>query len=46
MEDNNSKNNFAGKSLFIMLYFRNFIYVIDKRSWKYYFLMLTLCKSY
>lgn len=25
-----------------MLYHRNFIYWIDKRVWKYYFLMLSL----
>ncbi len=25
---------------------RNFTYDIDKRSWKYYFLMLSLCKGY
>ena len=26
--------------------FRNFTYHIDKRNWKYYFLMLALCKGY
>jgi len=25
-----------------MLYFRNFTYWIDKRNWKYYFLMVAL----
>ena len=29
-----------------MPFFRNFIYYIDKRNWKYYFLMLALCKGY
>lgn len=26
-----------------MPYFRNFIYHIDKRRWKYHFLMVSLC---
>lgn len=29
-----------------MPFFRNFTYQIDKRGWKYYFLMLALCKGY
>ncbi len=29
-----------------MPFFRNFTYHIDKRSWKYYFLVLALCKGY
>jgi hypothetical protein len=28
-----------------MPYHRNFTYYIDKRSWKYYFLMLALAKG-
>ena len=32
--------------LFAMPFHRNFTYYIDKRSWKYYFLMLALCKGY
>jgi hypothetical protein len=27
-------------------YHRNFTYFIDKRNWKYYFLMLALCKGW
>jgi hypothetical protein len=29
-----------------MPFHRNFTYYIDKRTWKYYFLMLALCKGY
>lgn len=29
-----------------MPFHRNFTYYIDKRNWKYYFLMLALCKGY
>gem|GEM_PF-3778124 len=29
-----------------MPYFRNFTYHIDKRKWKYYFLLATLCMNY
>lgn len=31
---------------FILPFHRNFTYDIDKRSWKYYFLMLALAKGY
>lgn len=29
-----------------MPFHRNFTYFIDKRGWKYYFLIVSLCKGY
>ena len=36
----------SGKQDTKMPFHRNFTYYIDKRNWKYYFLMLALCKGY